>query len=123
MLEIYLRRARQVPAAGASTVLLNVQVTNRSHTGIWLRKAALWIVYPAGGQWISSEVSPGEPPPGVDPALSFPLELKARQVTDGWLAFQIPHARTNGEPVTRQSLTLTDTDGNEWALPDVKAGL
>jgi len=120
--ELYLNSARQFSAGDGYVVLIHIQVVNRSHSAIWVRKAGLWVQYSLGDQVVRSEVTALKTNPNKTPPLAFPLELKARQVADGWLAFNITGTRTNGRPVLRQSLTLTDTDGHDWTLDDLKAG-
>lgn len=122
-IEIYLHRARQKPTIDGRAILLHVQVVNKSHSVIWIRRAALWVQYSLDSNLVRSEISSGELPAGVNPGIASPLELKPRQVVDGWLSFAVPGARTAGQPVVRQSLTLTDTDGQDWTLDDVKVGL
>jgi hypothetical protein len=117
---IHLVQARQKANSGKRSIVLSVEITNRSHSAIWIRRASLWIEYLLETQNMLSEVALSESPSA--PVLAFPLELKARQVSAGSLEFDVSDQRTAGRPVIRQSLRLTDTDGREWTLDNITAG-
>ena len=119
-LDLNLIRARQQSTTDGHLVVLSIEVINRSHSAIWIRRPSLWIDYLVGETLMTSEVSVGALPSDLGKALEFPLELKPREVGAGWLAFEISDARTNERPILRQSLRLTDTDGQEWSIDDVK---
>lgn len=118
--DIHLVQARQRTSFGTRSIVLSVEITNQSHSAIWIRRASLWIEYRLETQNMLSEVALSNSPSA--PVLAFPLELKARQVSAGSLEFDISDQRTAGRPVLRQSLRLTDTDGREWTLDNIKAG-
>ncbi|PVW04764.1 hypothetical protein DEA06_08290 [Microbacterium sp. Gd 4-13] len=121
--DIYLVQARQQTAAGGYALVLHVQIINLSHNPIWIRRAALWVEYSVGEAPMLTEIAAGAVDHKLGDAVTLPLELKPRQVSEGWLTFAVSNDRTGGQPVRRQGLRLTDTDNKEWVLDDIKGGL